>query len=180
MSGSNAAAIRRRVTNVLNNQRVTNVSSPTPPTLLPPPVQTRTAPLVQARPTGQTLQNVISTLETRISAIESSISDTAPLSNSTTPTITDMVEEFSMRFEMFATELVDMKDSIIKLQSYTMDVNKMLLNERIQILSDINPNTQTDIHADLNSDSDVENASTHTLVDVCNLDEVDVNKESDK
>ena len=173
MSGSNAAAIRRRVTNVLNSQRVTNVPSPTPPT---PPVQTRTAPLVEARPTGQTLQNVISTLETRISVIESSISDNVQLSNSTTPTITDIVEEFSMRFEMFATELVEMKDSIIKLQTYTMDVNKMLLEERIHILSDINPNTQTD--TDL--DSDVENASNHTLVDVCDLDEVDVNKEDDK
>jgi len=172
MSGSNAAAIRRRVTNVLNNQRVTNVSSPTPPTLLPPPVQTRTTPPVH---TGKTLQNIISTLETRISVIESSISDNVQLSNSTTPTITDIVEEFSMRFEMFASELVEMKDSIIKLQTYTMDVNKMLLEERIHILSDINPNTQTD--TDL--DSDVENASNHTLVDVCNLDEVDVNKEDD-
>jgi hypothetical protein len=175
MSGSNAAAIRRRVTNVLSNQRVVNVPSPTPPTpptLLPPPVQTRTTPPVH---TGQTLQNIISTLETRISVIESSISDNVQLSNSTTPTITDIVEEFSMRFEMFASELVEMKDSIIKLQTYTMDVNKMLLEERIHILSDINPNTQTD--TDL--DSDVENISKHTLVDVCNLDEVDVNKEND-
>ena len=172
MSGSNAAAIRRRVTNVLSNQRVVNVPSPTPPTLLPPPVQTRTTPPVH---TGQTLQNIISTLETRISVIESSISDNVQLSNSTTPTITDIVEEFSMRFEMFASELVEMKDSIIKLQTYTMDVNKMLLEERIHILSDINPNTQTD--TDL--DSDVENISKHTLVDVCNLDEVDVNKEDD-
>jgi hypothetical protein len=36
-----------------------------------------------------------------------------------------------------------MKDTVLKLQTYTMDVNKMLIDERIQILSDVNPDSRT-------------------------------------
>ena len=65
-----------------------------------------------------------------------------------------IIDEFNTRFEMFATEIADMKDMILKLQSYTMDVNKMLLEERIDILSDVNPNNKTNtvgIDTDLTS-----------------------------
>jgi hypothetical protein len=165
MSGSNAAAIRRRVTNVLNTQQANKAPTPAP---LPPPVQ--------ARPTGQTLQNIISTMDKRISELEASIPNADTSSISTDPTITDIIDEFTTRFEMFATELVDMKDSIIKLQSYTMDVNKMLLEERIQILSDVNPNSQTNIHTDINSDIDI--TPNHATVDVRELVEEEINKDT--
>lgn len=161
MSGSNAAAIRRRVTNVLNNQQANKAPTPAPPT-----------PPVQARPTGQMLQNIISTMDKRISELEASIPNADTSSISTDPTITDIIDEFTTRFEMFATELVDMKDSIIKLQSYTMDVNKMLLEERIQILSDVNPNSQTNIH------SDIDITPNHATVDMRELVEEEINKDT--
>ena len=34
-------------------------------------------------------------------------------------------------------EIADLKDIVLKLQSYTMEVNKMLMEERIAVLSDI-------------------------------------------
>ena len=38
---------------------------------------------------------------------------------------------------MLAEEITTMKDVVMKLQSFTMDVNKTLFNERIQIMSDV-------------------------------------------
>jgi hypothetical protein len=47
------------------------------------------------------------------------------------------LSEFNHRYELLATELMELKETVMKLQSYTMDINKALINERIQILSDI-------------------------------------------
>ena len=49
----------------------------------------------------------------------------------------DFIEEMQSRYEILAREIVDLKDIVLKLQSYTMDVNKTLLEERIHILSDL-------------------------------------------
>ena len=137
MSGSNAAAIRRRVTAPLQQPVPTSVPPRTPqPTSQPTP-----QPI--ATPTGLTLQQFISALDKRVASLETSLNTT--IKDSTEPTVTDIIDEFNTRFEMFATEIADMKDMILKLQSYTMDVNKMLLEERIDILSDVNPNNKKKI-----------------------------------
>lgn len=41
-----------------------------------------------------------------------------------------IISEFNSRFELFAHEISDLKDVIMKLQSYTMEVNKSLLEEK--------------------------------------------------
>jgi len=47
------------------------------------------------------------------------------------------MEEYNHRFEIFADEIANMKDIVLKLQSYTMDVNKALMDERIHVFSDL-------------------------------------------
>ena len=47
------------------------------------------------------------------------------------------MEEMDTRFDILAREIADLKDIVLKLQAYTMDVNKTLLEERIHILSDL-------------------------------------------
>ena len=42
--------------------------------------------------------------------------------------------------ENIKTEINSLKDTVLKLQTYTMDVNKVLLQERINILSDLGDN----------------------------------------
>ena len=144
MSGSNAAAIRRRVTAPQQQQQpVPTAVPPRAPQPIPQPIAT---------PTGLTLQQFISALDKRVVSLETSLNTT--IKDSTEPTVTDIIDEFNSRFEMFATEIADMKDMLLKLQSYTMDVNKMLLEERIDILSDVNPNNKTNtvgIDTDLTS-----------------------------
>ena len=51
--------------------------------------------------------------------------------------IQPVLDEYNNRFMMLAEEIGQMKDTLMKLQSYTMDVNKMLLDERVNVLSDL-------------------------------------------
>ena len=168
MSGSNAAAIRRRVTaHQQASSAPQRIQQPQPQTQ-PPPVQ----PVL-------TIQQFISALDKRVGSLETSLKTT--IKDSTEPTVTDIIDEFNTRFEMFATEIADMKDMLLKLQSYTMDVNKMLLEERIDILSEINPNNKTNnvgIETDLTSVVSLDNTvNTAQSVDMRELVNNEVNKE---
>jgi len=44
--------------------------------------------------------------------------------------LAEIIEEFDKRYELLAEEIVNIKNIVLSLQSYTMDVNKMLLEER--------------------------------------------------
>jgi len=55
--------------------------------------------------------------------------------------ITEILTEYNSRFDLLAEEINNLKDIVMKLQSYTMDVNKTLMEERIHILSDLGNNT---------------------------------------
>jgi hypothetical protein len=54
-----------------------------------------------------------------------------------TPTVAtaEILSDFNQRFEILAEELNTVKDLLLKLQSYTMDVNKALYEERIHVFS---------------------------------------------
>lgn len=47
-----------------------------------------------------------------------------------TEDLSNIVEEVNSRFELLAGEILEMKNIVLKLQSFTMDVNKTLLEER--------------------------------------------------
>jgi hypothetical protein len=69
-----------------------------------------------------------------------------------TVSVTDfntIINEFNSRFELFAREIAEMKDIVVKLQSYTMDVNKTLLEERIQVFSNLNGSSENISNNDL-------------------------------
>jgi len=50
--------------------------------------------------------------------------------------LTPIIEEYNSRFDIIADELASLKDTIMKLQTYTMEVNRTLMGERIRILSE--------------------------------------------
>ena len=52
----------------------------------------------------------------------------------------DAIEEFDKRYEMLAEEIVNLKNIVLSLQSYTMEVNKTLIEERVRIFSDLEEN----------------------------------------
>jgi hypothetical protein len=47
------------------------------------------------------------------------------------------MDDFNSKFDTLAEEIANMKNIVLSLQSYTMDVNKLLMDERIRILSEI-------------------------------------------
>jgi hypothetical protein len=154
MSSSNAAAIRRRAG--------INPPSPTPaPTSNQRQTSNASSSSASLPETSRklTLPEVISVFDKRISKLEENIksasnqpSNAMQASSDTPSNLNEILGEFNMRFEVLADEISTLKDTILRLQTFTMDVNKMLLNERVRVLSDLGPNLQmSNDDADINS-----------------------------
>jgi hypothetical protein len=107
-------------------------------------------PVVQQQQTsagGLTLPQVIALVDRRLVVLETFMKDTkaappapvqAPAQQTPVQQVDEEVlDEINNRFELLAGEVVELKDILIKLQSYTMEVNKRLFDERIHILSDV-------------------------------------------
>jgi len=97
---------------------------------------------VQQNPAGLTLPQVISLVDKRLVTLETFMKESktaAPVSSSSSSeeSMNLMADEFNSKFELLAGEVAELKDIVMKLQSYTMEVNKTLFEERIQVLSDM-------------------------------------------
>ena len=114
MSSAIAAAKRRRAFNNEQNKSTNDKQPPSPQPNKPP-----SSP--QARP--QTIQEFIQNIDSRINSIETRFND--------------VIDEYETRFTLLAEEIANMKDVIIKVQSFSMEINKDLHNERIRVLSDM-------------------------------------------
>ena len=100
---------------------------------------------------GLTLPQVIALVDRRLVVLETFMKDTkaapkAPVLAQQVPQALaqqvkqlddEVIDEINNRFELLAGEVAELKDILIKLQSYTMEVNKRLVDERIHILSDV-------------------------------------------
>jgi len=138
MSSSNAAAIRRRV-------GAQGVPAPVPTQSTPNMPTSSSASAPSSAPAQMTLQQVISTVDKRLTQLETIVksnnNNTNPNNNNESSDLPLVVDEFNNRFELIVTEINSLKDIVMKLQSYTMEVNKMLVDERIHILSDLGNNS---------------------------------------
>ena len=136
MSSSNAAAIRRRV-------GAQGVPVPTPGLSSSSAQSSTSAP--SSAPAQMTLQQVISTVDKRLTQLETIVqsNNNNATNNNESSDLPLVVDEFNNRFELIVTEINSLKDIVMKLQSYTMEVNKMLVDERIHILSDLGNNSVT-------------------------------------
>ena len=84
---------------------------------------------------GFTLQQVITLIDKRLIALESNKKD-LDNSSSFNNVNQNMMEEFNRRFELLAEEISNLKDIVLSLQSYTLDVNKVLMEERSRIMTE--------------------------------------------
>ena len=102
------------INNTMNNNNNNNMNTPT-----------------SSKPSNAlSLQNVITTLNTRLTKLENS-------TNVETVDKTDLdISEINTRFDILVNEINEIKDMLLKLQTFTMEVNKSLFDERINILSD--------------------------------------------
>ena len=134
MSQGNAAARKRRA----GGASLQEVGNPVP------------ASVAAAAPkAGLTLPQVISLVDKRLVTLETFMKETQHngfergvdsqqvSSNVSEGAINGLSDEINAKFEMLANEVGELKDIVLKLQSFTMEVNKTLFEERIQMLSDM-------------------------------------------
>ena len=97
----------------------------------PPRVGSIVAPQQQPQQAGGlTLQQVIALIDKRLTNLE-----TQSVNGNESPEIEDMSEEYENRFDILAQEISELKQTVLSLQTYTMEVNKMLLDERLGQIS---------------------------------------------
>lgn len=112
--------------------------------------------------TGLTLPQVISVIDTRLIVLETFMKDSKDSVKNISPDVSselniqenvdnNIFEEFEARFDILAGEIADLKDIVLKLQAYTMEVNKTLLEERIHILSDMDDSIKNNQNIENNS-----------------------------
>ena len=83
--------------------------------------------------------------------------------------MTEFVSEYDHRYDVLANEIHQLKDMVMKLQTYTMDVNKMLIDERSATEAEqAAENAMQYVLENTNLDSDVvdENDNDNSVVDV--------------
>jgi hypothetical protein len=134
MSQGLAAARKRRAPASLTT---TNVPPPPSPGFQQP----------QPNPAmGLTLPQVIALVDQRLVVVETFMknmqSETTGFASETNVSIPDsnsnsLLEEINSRYDLLAEEVINLKNIVLSLQSYTMEVNKTLMEERIRILSDV-------------------------------------------
>ena len=135
MSNSIAAAKKRR--------------APAQNTPQPEIRSTQSAPSQPMPQNGLTLQQVIAVVDKRLLMLETNMQTVmqTPPTKANAPeipsNITEVLDEFNSRFETMAIEIENLKNIVLSLQTYTMDVNKMLLEDRVRILSSPTPPTPT-------------------------------------
>lgn len=124
MSNSLAAAKRRR-------------AGEQPP--MPPPP----SPSQQTQQNRMTLPQVLALLDSRLVKLESQTSSVMPaiteeVADASKVSINEYISEMDAKFGMLVEEITNLKDIVLKLQTYTMDVNKKL-HENLSLGSEIPP-----------------------------------------
>lgn len=163
MSAANAAAIRRRAAapqtniqvgqaqNTYRNTLATTTPQPSPNAL--PPSQR-----------GLTIQQVIANFDSRIKVIEEQEKNKMPQIPESNLS-QEIIDEYNSRFEILANEIAEIKNLLLKLQSFTMDVNKSLHDDRIRVLSDLETNVVLEksvaFNLDETTDKSIDNTETN-------------------
>ena len=119
MSQGNAAAIRRRVKNTEQNPSKLGTSSEFK------------QPSTQSTNSNLSINDAFKMVNERLVNLEKGISGSSNINQ------TEVVQEYENRFNLIAEEIGELKETVLKLQTFTMDVNKTLYDERIKILGDI-------------------------------------------
>ena len=127
------------------------------------PVSSTFSPVSSQPQSGLSLQQVIALVDKRLVALETFAKETktAPTPAQTSVTVSSvnpeeinaLADEFNGKFELLANELSELKDIVMKLQSYTMEVNKTRMQDRVRILSDMGSGNGIEINVqDLGSE----------------------------
>ena len=96
---------------------------------------------------GLTMQQVVTAFNSRITKLEEDIDNPSSETNVTN-------DEIDARFQILVSEIQTLKDMVLKLQAFTMEVNKTLFDERIKVLTNQDVNISEEIDNIDNSDDE--------------------------
>lgn len=166
MSAANAAAIRRRAAAPPNNTQVGQSQNSFRNTVNPSASQTPANRLSPSQ-RGLTIQQVIANFDSRIKVLEDKENNNSimsPIPENNLPS--EIIDEYNSRFEILANEIAEIKNLLLKLQSFTMDVNKSLHDDRISVLSDLETNVvlEKSVAFDLEETTNESINNTETIV----------------
>jgi hypothetical protein len=123
----------------LAKKRRANLSQPNPNT---PSPQFESSNTPQTRNVTLTLPQVLQIIDSRLLKLEKVVKSQSEQPETTVVKekeddlqLKELLAEYDERFQILANEIQDIKEIVLKLQSYTMDVNKTLLEERIEIMN---------------------------------------------
>lgn len=93
---------------------------------------------------GLTIQQVVAIMDRRISTLEGGMNDlrktvgvsaekaaTAPAPAAVAPEVSESLDELYNRFDILVGEVAELKDTLMKLQTYTMEVNRVLVEDKL-------------------------------------------------
>jgi hypothetical protein len=100
-----------------------------PQPILSRSVQNQQQQQQQPQSAGLTLPQVIALIDSRLTKLELKTSTDIVVDSNVEPN-EEMTEEFETRFDILAEEISNLKQIVLSLQSYTMDVNKILFEEK--------------------------------------------------
>jgi hypothetical protein len=105
---------------------------------------------VQAQRNMMTIPQVLKLLDSRIVKLEKNVPTVQETSSEVVDSfseekskIQEVLQEYDERFQVVVDEMQQIKDMVLKLQSYTMEVNKTLLEERMEYMKGVTPETET-------------------------------------
>ena len=142
-------------------QRRAGISNPEPP------VANQQQQQQQQQPNGSglTLPQVIALVDTRLIRLETFMKETQQQKGENHDN--SIFEEYNNRFTILADEIANIKDIVLRLQSYTMEVNKTLLeNQNI-----VNPETDQSLFVFQTTDEDDNNMNMGDIYDSGNEDD---------
>jgi len=86
---------------------------------------------------GLTLPQVIALVDKRLTALEQNATKTVEVVPNVPANLTEVLDEYSSRFDFIADELASLKNMLLSLQSFTMDVNKSLMQDRLRLINEV-------------------------------------------
>jgi hypothetical protein len=155
---SNAAAKRRRAGIQVNDP--VNQSTPSP--------QNGQSQLQSTQQSGFTLPQVIALVDRRLTNLEKFMKETVDNKSTTdngvqnigvssdfTNILNEYFQEMDGKFQMLAEEITNLKDIVLKLQSFTMEVNKTLYFDKTGIVLE-----ETTSNTNINDKSNLEETTS--------------------
>ena len=143
-------------------------------------------PQQQSKP--MSLPQVLKMFDSRLVTLEKATNEAKPhsvvvespgVSQEETTAIKEVLNEYDERFQMLAGEIQEMKSALMKLQTYTMDVNKTLLEERVQYMTPVANTPSSTVDQSIDYDNIVATPETIEIIDA-NVDSTPENLSSEE